>query len=66
MLRSLGTALQFLLLGFVVGLLVAPRSGRETRHLLRQSVSTFLGCAVSPYSERERLRAIEEQISCLE
>ncbi len=42
MFRTPWTAIKYLLLGMVLGLLIAPRSGEETRRLLRERGATWL------------------------
>ena len=41
MFGKFATAVQFLLIGLTIGLLTAPRSGRESRRILADEVSTL-------------------------
>lgn len=42
MLRLMRTAMKYLVIGLLFGLLFAPRSGRETRRMLRDEMVEYL------------------------
>ncbi|TAK33036.1 MAG: YtxH domain-containing protein [Chloroflexota bacterium] len=41
MLRKIATAVPFFLIGWMVGLMTAPRTGSETRKLLAREIETL-------------------------
>jgi hypothetical protein len=46
--RGVRIALKYFTVGLLVGLLLAPRAGAETRRLLVERLSQFLGPLTSP------------------
>lgn len=63
MLRVTRTAIKYLVIGLLVGLLLAPRSGQETRRVLREEVVEYLNMIFRSAADQIRGRNREQQQS---
>jgi gas vesicle protein len=63
MLRVTRTGLKYLVIGLLAGLLFAPRSGRETRRMLRDEVVEYFNMIFRSAAGQIRRRNQEQEQS---
>lgn len=63
MLRLTRTAVKYLVIGLLFGLLFAPRSGRETRRMLRDEMVEYLNVLFHSVADQVRGHSAEQHRS---